>query len=341
MKCIVKTNVGPGNLELWEKPIPVPGDGEVLIKVHLAGICGTDIHIKEWEDWAAQRMSPPIIIGHEFCGEIVEVGNGVRKERVGQLVSAETHVVCHHCSLCLDGKENLCLNTKGLGVHINGCFAEYVTIPSENAYVCNPAVSEKSNAILEPLGVAVHAATKVGIAGKTVTIIGCGPIGLMATTVAKKLGAKKVICVEPNSYRAEAAYKMGAELVLDPTQCNIVEEMRSVCDSLGPDVVLEFSGNVAGIQAATKYIRAGGAIVVGGLPNHDVPLNFTETFYRGVNLYGISGREMYQTWKVMTGLLDAGLDISGCVSHILPLDEFDKAFELLKSGQALKILLRP
>lgn len=341
MKCIVKVSTGPGNLELWEKPIPSPGPGEVLIKVHLTAICGTDIHIKDWEEFAQKRMSPPTTIGHEFCGNIIEVGPGVSKERIGQLVSAESHIACHKCSLCLDGKENLCVNTKAIGVHVDGCFAEYVTIPSENAYVCNPAVSEENNAMLEPLGVAVHAATKVELGGKIVAITGCGPIGLMAATVAKKLGAAKVICVEPNSYRAEAAYKMGADLVLNPIGCDIVEEMKRECEGLGPDVVLEFSGNVGGIQAATKYIRAGGSIVVGGLPNREVPLNFTETFYRGVNLIGISGREMYHTWKVMKGLLDSGMDVSGCVSHILPMEEFDKAFELLSSGQALKILLRP
>lgn len=341
MKCIVKTNVGPGNLELREKEIPVPEAGEVLIKVCLAAICGTDIHIKEWEDFAATRMSPPTIMGHEFCGEIVEVGAGVSEERIGQLVSAESHVACHRCSLCLDGKENLCINTKGIGVHFDGCFAEYVKIPSENAYVCSSTVSEKNNAMLEPLGVAVHAATKVALGGKSVAITGCGPIGLMAITVAKRLGAGKVICSEPNSYRAEAAVKMGADLVLDPTQCDIVEEMRRVCGSLGPDVVLEFSGNIGGIQAAAKFIRPGGEIVLVGLPNREVPLNFTDIFYKGVNMYGISGREMYHTWKVMTGLLDAGMDVSDCISHILPMEEFDKAFELLESGQALKVLLRP
>ncbi|HHZ01061.1 MAG TPA: L-threonine 3-dehydrogenase [Tissierellia bacterium] len=341
MKCIVKTKAGPGNLEMWEKPIPVPGAGEVLIKVHLAAICGTDIHIKDWEEFAATRMNPPIIIGHEFCGEIVAVGNGVSEERVGQLVSAESHIACHRCSLCLDGKENLCLNTKAIGVHIDGCFAEYVKIPSENAYVCKPNIPEENNAMLEPLGVAVHAATKVNLGGKIVAVTGCGPIGLMAATVAKRLGAGKVICVEPNAYRAEAAYKMGADLVLNPIECNIVDEMRRICEGIGPDVVLEFSGNIGGIQAATKYIRPGGEIVIGGLPNHDVPLNFTEIFYRGVNLYGLSGREMYHTWKVMTGLLNSGMDVSGCISHILPMEEYNKAFELLESGQALKILLRP
>lgn len=341
MKCVVKTKAGPGGLELQHKPIPVPKEGEVLVKVHLAAICGTDIHIKEWEDFAASRMSPPVVIGHEFCGEIIEAGQGVSEKRIGQLVSAESHIACHTCPLCLDGKENLCINTKGIGVHIDGCFAEYVAIPSENAYVCNPAVSKENNALLEPLGVAVHAATKIAMGGKTVAITGCGPLGLMAVAVARKLGAGKIICVEINSYRKEAAYKMGADMVLDPTESNIVEDMRNACGGLGPDAVLEFSGNVEGIRAASKYVRPGGEIVVVGLPNREVPLNFTEIFYRGINFYGISGREMYHTWKVMTGLLNAGMDVSQCVSHILPIEEFHKAFELLEKGEALKILLRP
>lgn len=341
MKCIVKTRIGPGNMELWEKPVPSPNVGEVLIKVHLAAICGTDLHIKEWEDFASKRMTPPTVMGHEFCGEIIEVGEGVSEDRIGQIVSAESHVACHKCELCLDGKENLCINTRGIGVHFDGCFAEYVTIPSENAYECNPAVSEENNAMLEPLGVAVHAASKVELGGKSVAVTGCGPIGLMAVTVAKRLGASRVICSEPNSYRAEAAAKMGADLVLNPMGCDIVEEMKRVCGGLGPDVVLEFSGNKVGIQSATKYIRAGGDMVLVGLPEGEIPLNFTNIFYRGVTMHGISGREMYHTWKIMTGLLDAGMDVSGCVSHIVPLEEFNKAFELLESGKALKVLLRP
>lgn len=341
MKCVVKTCVGPGCLELKEKPIPSPAAGEVLIKVHLAAICGTDVHIKEWADFAAKRMKPPTTLGHEFCGEIIEVGEGVNQSRIGELVSAESHVACYTCPLCLDGKANLCLNTKGIGLHFDGCFAEYVTIPAENAFVCNPLVSEENNAMLEPLGVAVHAATKCEIGGKTVAIVGCGPIGLMAVAVVKKMGARKIICVEPNEYRAKAAYEMGADLVVNPLQEDVVQTVLENSDGLGADIVMEYSGSVAAIQAATKYVSAGGEMVIAGLPSCDVPVNFTEVFYRGVNMYGIGGREMYHTWKVMRGLLDAGLDVSSCVSHILPLEKFEEAFELIESGQALKILLRP
>ena len=177
MKCIVKTAAGPGNLELQTRPIPSPGPGEVLAKVHLAAICGTDIHIKNWAEFAQKRMNPPSIIGHEFCGDIVEAGEGVDPSRIGQLISAETHIACHKCALCMDGKAHLCVNTLGLGVHINGCFAEYVVLPSENAMVCSPDVSEQNNAILEPLGTVVQAATKVAAAGKTVAVTGCGPMG--------------------------------------------------------------------------------------------------------------------------------------------------------------------
>ena len=341
MKCIVKTSPGPGHIELQEKPIPSPAAGEVLIKVRLAAICGTDLHIKDWAEFAAKRMKPPVTMGHEFCGEIVEVGAGVKESRTGELVSAESHVACHACPLCLDGKANLCINTKGIGVHFDGCFAEYVTIPAENAIVCNPSVSEENNAMLEPLGTAVYAATKCAIAGKTIAVVGCGPIGLMATAIVKKMGAGKIICVEPNEYRAKVAHQMGADLVVNPLQEEIVQKILANSDGLGVDVVMEFSGNVSGIQTATKYVRAGGEMVIAGLPSREVPINFTELFYRGVNMYGISGREMYQTWKVMNGLLNAGLDVSASVSHILPLEKFEEAFALLESGQALKILLRP
>lgn len=342
MKCVVKTAPGPGNLELWEKPIPVPGAGEVLIQVRLAAICGTDVHIKEWAPFAEARVTPPTTIGHEFCGDIIAVGEGVDPARIGQRVSGESHVACHSCAMCLDGKENLCLQTRGIGVHFDGCFAEYVTIPAEVAYPVDPNVSDENNAILEPLGTAVLAATKVAAAGKTVAITGCGPIGLMSAAIFKKMGAKKVICVELNEYRAEAAKKMGADIVLNPKNVpDMVTVMKEICDGLGPDIVIECSGNGTVIKQATEFVRAGGEIVPVALPNKDVSFNFTETFYRGVNMYGISGREMFHTWKVMTGMLSGGLDVSGCISHVLPLENFAEAFELLESGKALKVLLRP
>lgn len=341
MKCIVKTAAGPGNLELQERPIPVPGAGDVLVKVQLTAICGTDIHIKNWAEFAQKRMNPPSIIGHEFCGKIIEVGEGVDPSRIGQLVSAETHIACHKCALCMDGKANLCINTLGLGVHIDGCFAEYVVIPEENAMVCNPNVSEKNNAILEPLGTVVQAATKVAAAGKTVAVTGCGPMGLMSIAVMKKMGAKKVICSEINAYRADAAMKMGADLVIDPSKCDVCAEMRRQCDGLGPDIVLECSGNQSAIQAATDYIGAGGEWVQVALPSREIPINFTNLFYRGINMYGVSGREMFHTWKVMMGLLDAGLDCTGSISHVLPMEKFEEGFELMESGKALKVLLRP
>jgi len=341
MKCVVKTAAGPENLQLQEKPIPSPKAGEVLVKVHLAAICGTDIHIKNWADFAQQRMSPPTTIGHEFVGDIVEVGQDVDSARIGQLVSAETHIVCHKCPMCMDGKENLCLNTRGLGVHFDGCFADYVVIPAENAMVCNPAVTDENNAILEPLGTIIQAATKVVATGKTVAITGCGPMGLMAVAVFKKMGARKIFCVEINAYRAEAAKKMGADLVLNPMECDIVQEMRRECDSIGPDIVIECSGSAAAIQPATQYIRAGGELVQVALPSREIPIDFTNVFYRGVNMYGVSGREMFHTWKVMFGLLDAGLDCSGCISHVLPMKRFHEGFDLMESGKALKVLLRP
>lgn len=340
MKCIVKTSVGPNSLELQQKPIPSPSAGEVLVKVKLAAICGSDVAIMKWTDFMSKRVKPPVTIGHEFYGEIIQVGEGVDGSRIGELVSAESHVACYKCPVCLDGKPNLCLNTKLFGLHFDGCFAEYVTIPDGNAVVC-PGVSEEIGAILEPLGVAVNAATKCNVGGKTVAIIGCGPIGLMAVAVVKKLGASKIICSEPDEYRAKAAYAIGADLVCNPIKEDIVQFVLENTNNLGVDVALEFSGNVQGIQAATKYVAPGGAMVVAGLPPCDVPINFAELFYRGVSLHGISGREMYQTWKVMIGLLAAGLDVSSCVSHILPLEEFEKGFELIQSGQALKVLLRP
>ncbi|MGA5690867.1 L-threonine 3-dehydrogenase [Cytobacillus pseudoceanisediminis] len=341
MKCVVKTEPSRDNLHLWEKPIPKPGRGEVLIKVRLAAICGTDVHIKDWEPFAAERLNPPVTIGHEFCGEIVEIGKDVDPARVGQLVSAESHVVCGHCALCKAGLANVCLNTTCIGLHFDGAFAEYVVIPDENAITCNPDIPDEVNALLEPLGVAVHAASKVELAGKTVAIVGCGPIGLMAVAVAKKMGASKVIAVETNEYRAATALKMGADVTVNPLKENTTESMRNATDGLGPEIILEFSGSKPAIIEETKYIRKGGSIVVVGLPPGEISLNFENIFYSGVNMYGISGRELYRTWNIMKGLLDAGMDIKECISDVLPLEDFEKGFDLIKSGKALKVLLRP
>lgn len=341
MKCVVKTKPEPGNLELCERPIPKPGPGEILIKVRLAAICGTDVHIKEWDSFAAARLSPPVTIGHEFCGEIVEIGQGVDPSRIGKLVSAESHVVCGHCDLCKDGLAHVCINTTCIGLHFDGAFAEYVVIPDQNAIDCNPKIPEEVNALLEPLGIAVHAASKVEIAGKSVAVVGCGPIGLMAVAVAKKMGASKVIAVETNDYRADTAIKMGADIAINPLREDTTKSIRNATKSIGPEVILEFSGSKQAIMEETEYIRKGGAIVVVGLPSGEIGLDFEKIFYSGVSMYGISGRELYRTWNIMFGLLDAGLEITECISDILPLEDFEKGFDLIQSGKALKVLLKP
>ncbi len=341
MKCVVKTKPSSGHLELWEKPIPKPGPGEVLIKVRLAAICGTDVHIKDWEPFASARMAPPVTIGHEFCGDIIEVGTGVDPAIIGKLVSAESHVICGHCVMCKSGLANVCLNTTCIGIHFDGAFAEYVVIPVENAIICNSDLPIEVNALLEPLGIAVHAASKVEIAGKTVAVVGCGPIGLMAVAVAKKMGAGKVVAVETNAYRANTASKMGADITINPLEEDTVESVKRVTDGLGPEIILEFSGSKAAIIEETKYIRKGGAIIVAGLPSEEISLDFEQIFYNGVNMYGISGRELHRTWNIMLGLLNGGLDIRECISNVLPLEEFNKGFDLIKSGKALKVLLQP
>lgn len=340
MMCVVKTKPGPGYLELQRKPIPTPGPDEVLIKVNLAAICGTDVHIKDWEPFAEARINPPVTIGHEFCGEIVEVGKKVDPARIGLLVSAESHVVCGYCTACTTGLANICYNTTCIGIHFDGAFSEYVVIPDENAITCDPTIPIETNALLEPLGIAVHAATKVPIAGKNVAIVGCGPIGLMAVPVAKKLGAEKVIAIETNDYRLETALKMGADIGVNPLKENTIESVKSATDCLGPEVILEFSGNQFAITEETKYIRKGGDIVVVGLPADEIRLNFEEIFYNAVNLHGIAGRELPRTWDIMFELLDDGLDISECISDTLPLEEFEKGFDLIQSGKSLKVLLK-
>ena len=341
MKCIVKTAPGPGNLELQEKESPVPGEGELLIKVKYAAICGTDIHIKQWAPFAEARIKPPVTIGHEFVGTVVDVGDKVDESWKGRRVSADSHVPCGKCPMCRDNKQNLCLITNGIGITFDGCFAEYLTIPEAVAYPVDDAIPDKAAAIREPLGTAVYAATLVNVAGKSVGIQGAGPIGLMAVAVFKKAGASKVVSVEINEGRAKAAENVGADRVINPIEVDIVREIKNEFEGLGPDIVIECSGNPGAIRNATEYVRPGGDIIPIALPSKDVTFNFTETFYKGVNMHGISGRQIFHTWKVMNGLLKSGMDVSGCISHVYKLDDFEEAFEMMESGKSLKVLFEP
>ena len=341
MHCIVKTAAGPGNIALQKRPIPRPGPRDVLVRIQASAVCGTDVHIEEWNDWAMKRVPPGIIIGHEFAGDVVEVGSDVKTIKVGDIVSAETHIVCNACDLCHNGYEHVCYNTTTIGVHRDGSFAEYIAFPAENAFVCNPKYPVEVLSMMEPFGVAVHGATEFPVAGKAVAVVGCGPIGVMAVAVAKKLGARKVIAVEPNAMRGEMAVRMGADAVVDPLARDPIEAVRGLTGGRGADVVLEFSGNIPGVRAALGYCKPEAKIAAAGLPSRPLEFDLSEFAYRGLTLKGIAGRLMYKTWEDLAGLLDAGVDISPVITHVLPMSEYEEGLRLMRNGECGKVILKP
>ena len=336
MKCIVKEKAAPGNIVLTERPIPEIGDSDILVKVLATALCGSDLHIEEWNEFMARRVKPPMIIGHEFAGEVVKAGSKVTSVKVGDIVSAETHIVCNTCQLCRNGHRHVCLNTSTIGVHRDGSFAQYIAIPAENACVCDPNVSPEILSLMEPLGAAVHTVMEFPVAAKDVAVIGCGPIGTMAVAV-----AKKVIAIDPNEKRAAMAKELGADYIVNPSVEDPVERVKALTNGLGVDVVLEFSGSVPAIKTSLNYIKLAGRISALGLPSTNVDFDFSEFVYRGLQLHGIAGRLMYQTWEQMNGLLASGLDVSKVVTHVLPMSEFEKGFELMRKGECSKVILKP
>lgn len=341
MLCVVKKEKGPGNLELTRREIPRYGPNDVLIKVKAAAMCGTDMNIKKWDDWAAKRIVPGVIIGHEFAGEVVAVGELVNSVKPGQIVSAETHIVCNYCDMCRSGYHHVCYNTKTIGVIVDGCFAEYIAIPAENAYVCDLPLPIEVISMMEPLGAAVHAAAEFPLAGKEVAVVGCGPIGIMGAAVAKIMGTSKIIAVEPNKFRGQMALDMGADYLVNPTENDPVETIKSMTkNNRGVDVVLEYSGSIPAMQSALNYCKPEAKIAAAGLPSRNIEFNFSEFVYSGITLKGIAGRLMYITWQQVMGLLDAGLDISPIVTHTLPLEEYEKGFELMESQNCGKVILK-
>ena len=342
MKAIIKEQAGPGHIKLVTRPIPKPGPRDVLTKVLAAAICGTDVHINHWDDWSEKRVLPGTVIGHEFAGEVVEVGSEVTSVKVGDIVSAESHIVCNTCEMCHLGHLHVCYNTKLFGVNVDGCFAEYAVLPEANAFVCDPSVPIEVSSIMEPLGVAIHGIMEFPVAGQTVAIIGCGPIGVMAVAVAKKAGAAKVIALEPNAMRAKMALDMGADHVINPIQQDPVEAVKALTrDGRGVDIVVDYSGNTQAITASFLYCKPEAKIVAVGMPAKPIEFKMNEFVYRGLTMKGIAGRLMYQNWEQMRSFLAAGLDVSAVVTHRLPLESFAEALGLMERGECGKALLKP
>lgn len=342
MKVVLKDKPGAGAV-LAEKDIPKIGPNDVLVKVLATSICGTDYHIYSWDEWSQKRIKPPRVMGHEFAGEVVEVGSDVKSIKVGDIVSAETHIVCGVCPQCTTGNAHICANTEILGVDTDGAFAEYVVIPESNAWVNDKDVSPELLSIQEPLGNAVHTVLAGDIVGNSIAVVGCGPIGLMAVAVAKAVGASKVIAVEVNEYRIELAKKMGADVVVNPVKENVIERVLEETSGCGVDVVAEMSGNPTAIQQALKYIKLGGRMSLLGIPSKNVELDLSnDVIFKGITIQGIVGRRMYDTWYQVKGLLASGnLNLEPIITHKLPLEEFEKGMELMKSGNCGKVVLYP
>ena len=347
MSALRKTTRGPG-AELQEIPIPTPGEGEVLVRVHSASICGTDLHIYEWNEWAESRVPRvPMTFGHELAGTVEEVGPEVHHVRPGAFVAAETHIACGICSTCRTGRAHICQNLRILGVDTDGAFAEYVVIPAQNAWVVGETVRPDVASIMEPFGNAVHATfgTEGGedLLTNPVAVIGCGPIGLFAVGIARALGAWKVIAIEPNDDRRELAAKMGADVLVDPKAEDPVEVVLRETDGTGAEVVLEMSGNARAIDQGTRMLARGGRMSLLGLPDRPVTLDLNDqVIFKEARLLGITGREMFRTWQQTTTLLSTGrVDVTPVITDRFTLDRFEEAFATMASGHSAKIIVVP
>jgi threonine 3-dehydrogenase len=342
MLAVVKPEAAPG-AEIREVKIPSFGRTDVLVKVKVASICGTDLHIYEWDRWAQGRIHPPLIPGHEFCGEVVAFGDEVTSVKEGDFVSAEMHVACGKCLQCRTGEAHICQNVKIIGVDSDGAFAEYVVIPESNIWKLDPAIPQDYASILDPLGNAVHTVLAGEIAAKTVAITGCGPIGLFSIAVARAVGATTIFAIEVNEHRRKLATKMKADYALDPSKEDVRAIVAEKTGGLGVDVVLEMAGHPDAIRIAFDIVRRGGRISLLGLTSKPIPLSFSEDIiFKGLTIQGINGRRMYQTWYQMTALLKSGrLDLHSVITDRIPMKDFSKAMARLKTGEASKILVYP
>ena len=340
MKALRKMKPGPG-LEMQQVPIPAIKGNEVLIKVHKRAICGTDLHIYKWDEWSENRLKPPVTTGHEFYGEIVERGAEVVHYEVGELVTAEMHIVCNQCFQCRTGNAHLCENVVILGVDGDGCFADYIAVPESNLWRVPKGIDPEFAAIYDPFGNAVHTVMAGPTVGKTFLILGGGPIGIAAIPVCKAAGASMVLISEVMPFRQELAKKMGADRVIDPARENVEEVVRSLTGGQGVDVVLEMSGHPAAIAQGFRSIRKNGRYSLLGIPAKPLSLDLAkDIIFPGVTVQGINGRRMYETWYQMDALLVSGkVDLKPLITHRFRMEEFLKAFEIGLSGNAGKIIL--
>ncbi|MCO5053510.1 MAG: L-threonine 3-dehydrogenase [Verrucomicrobiae bacterium] len=338
MKALVKKQRQPG---LWLEDVPEPtiGINDVLIRIKKTGVCGTDLHIYNWDAWAQKTIPVPMVVGHEFVGEIVEIGANVNDFRIGDLVSGEGHVVCGRCRNCMAGRRHLCKDTKGVGVNRPGAFAEYLALPMTNVWHQPPDIDLDVAAIFDPFGNAVHTALSFPVLGEDVLVTGAGPIGIMAAAVAKHAGARHVVITDVNDYRLALAKKMGVTVALNVKTGNLRDVQSQLGMKEGFDVGLEMSGNPAAFRDMLDNVCHGGKIAMLGIPSEPIAIDWNQVVFNMITIKGIYGREMYETWYKMTVMLESGLNIAPVITHRLPYTEFESGFAAMKSGNSGKVVL--
>jgi threonine 3-dehydrogenase len=338
VRALVKAKAEPG---IWMQDVPVPeiGPNDVLIKVRKASICGTDIHIWNWDAWSQKTIKVPMVIGHEFMGEIAKLGAEVVGFQVGDRVSGEGHITCGHCRNCRAGKRHLCRNTLGLGVNRPGCFAEYVSLPAFNVFRVPKEIPDEIASFFDPMGNAVHTALSFDLVGEDVLITGAGPIGVMAAAISRHVGARHVVVTDVNPFRLELARKLGATRAVDVRTQTLGDVMRSLGMTEGFDVGMEMSGNGQAFRDLLGVMNHGGRVAILGIPPAEVSIDWNQIIFKGLVLKGVYGREMFETWYKMVAMLQSGLDVAPVVTHRFPAAQYTEAFEAMRSGQSGKVVL--
>jgi threonine 3-dehydrogenase len=337
MKALVKTKAGPG-VSLEEVPVPQIGSSDLLIRMEKVAICGTDVHIYDWNSWAQRTIHPPQILGHEFVGHVARIGDDVKRFSVGERVSGEGHIVCGVCRSCRAGRRHLCTDAVGVGVNRDGCFAHYLALPASNAWHVADSIPSRIAAIFDPFGNATHATLSFDLVGEDVLITGAGPIGIMAAAIAKHVGARNVVITDVNDYRLDLALRMGATRAVNVREDTIAEVMKEL-GMVGFDIGLEMSGNAEAFESMLESMHNGGRIALLGIAPGPVSIDWDEVVFRGLTIKGIYGREIWETWYKMQTMLQSGLDISPVITHELPFEQYEAGFAAMSSGQSGKVIL--
>ena len=338
IKALAKLKAEPG---IWMTQVEMPelGHNDLLIKINKTAICGTDVHIYNWDEWSQKTIPVPMVIGHEYAGEVVDIGQEVRGFSVGDRVSGEGHITCGHCRNCRGGRTHLCRNTVGVGVNRTGCFSEYLVIPAVNAFKLPDEISDDLAAIFDPFGNAVHSALSFDLVGEDVLITGAGPIGVMAAAICKHVGARHVVVTDVNDYRLDLAKKMGATRVVNVAKQSLKDTMTELKMTEGFDVGLEMSGVPSAFSSMLELMNHGGKVAMLGIPPSDMGIDWSQVIFKGLVIKGIYGREMFETWYKMASLVQSGLDLSPIITHHYSVDDFQQGFDAMRSGQSGKVIL--